>query len=721
MTIFGLHLAGPAAVLLLLVTALLALYIVVSLDDLLLDLAYLFNRRKIRSWQVKPSDLVRDRPAHIALMVGAWQEAGVVTPMIESTLRMMHYPTSRIEFFVGVYPNDLATTPEVQELAARHAGVHCVVNEHPGPTSKSQNLNGVYAAIVEHERRTGIRFDIIAVHDAEDVIHPYTFKLYSTLLKKWKMVQLPVFALFPRVSNKGANLKERLGQILAQLVTGSYADEFAEHHLHHLPAREALGLFLPSAGTGFAMRREIMEMLGEDGQVLTEGALAEDYELALRLWRKGVKVHFHVQPLPRVDGRGHAEGDYIAVREYFPTDVKAAIKQKGRWTYGITLQTPQRLKGLRLNVRDRLTLWHDQKGKYTNLIHLIGYPFSLTLVVCSLFGLKYQPTPLTTAMLFTVLGITAWRMVMRGAAVRRIYGLKQALIATLVLPGLPLRWLVGNYINTLATVRAWKLFLFPEKGQKRGTAKWDKTERKEYVPDEVLASARRRLGDQLLFAGALDARTLSRLVRAQRRSNTLSLGQLAIKHQLLSETRLHQTLATTQGLTYLELSPEMLDRRLYAPQAARRHGVAVLGVRGERLLIATPHATDPARLARLREHLATVPALSDLELVVFATSQASLERAYSRPGLSGSVYGRVLRDPNVSLDMIPHEFERLLQSREASFGGKFWSAAPVRRRGGTVEWTPRATVRNTVFKGRAGTVAEDLPEEEVPAPLIAGD
>ena len=67
--------------------------------------------------------------------------------MIESTLNMMHYPASRVEFFVGVYPNDLATLPEVQELADRHAGVHCVVNALPGPTSKSQNLNGVYAAI----------------------------------------------------------------------------------------------------------------------------------------------------------------------------------------------------------------------------------------------------------------------------------------------------------------------------------------------------------------------------------------------------------------------------------------------------------------------------------------------------------------------------------------------------------------------------------------------
>ena len=375
---------------------LLLTYLLVSLDDVLLDLTYLLRRRAIKRWQLTPQVLRGDRPAHIAVMVGAWQEAGVVTPMIESTLKLMHYPASQVEFFVGVYPNDLATTPEVQALAARLTNVHCVVNEREGPTSKSQNLNGVYAAVQDAEARRGKKFDVIAVHDAEDVIHPYTFSTYSALLKKWPMVQLPVFALFPRVAGRG--LRAQWRRALALLVSGSYADEFAEQHLHHLPAREALGLFVPSAGTCFAMRREIMDLLDEDGsgQILTEGALAEDYELALRLWRKGIKVHFHVQPLPRVTETGKAARDYVAVREYFPTEIPAAIKQKGRWTYGITLQTPQRLRGMQLNLKDRLTLWHDQKGKYTNLVHLIGYPFSLVLLVCSALGMSVRPTPLLT-------------------------------------------------------------------------------------------------------------------------------------------------------------------------------------------------------------------------------------------------------------------------------------------------------------------------------------
>ena len=652
-TVFGMLSAG--------VLALLLLYILVGLDDLLLDWAYLIKRRTIRSWQLTPSELQRDHPAHLAVMVGAWQEAGVVTPMIESTLKMMHYPASQVEFFVGVYPNDLATCSEVQALAERLPNVHCVINEREGPTSKSQNLNGVYAAICAEEKRLGKRFDVIAVHDAEDVIHPYTFSLYSALLKKWKMVQLPVFALFPRVA--GSGLSGQLRRALALLVSGSYADEFAEQHLHHLPAREALGLFVPSAGTCFAMRRETMALLNDDGQVLTEGALAEDYELALRLWRKGIKVHFHVQRLPRIGSNGKAARDYVAVREYFPTEIPAAIKQKGRWTYGITLQTPQRLKGMKLGLRDRLTLWHDQKGKFTNLIHLIGYPFTVVLLLLGAFGFTYSSTPLLRELLYTVLGLTAWRMLMRGVAVQRIYGTRQAMIATLALPGLPLRWLIGNYINTLATLRAWRLFLFPANGQKRGTAVWDKTERKAYVPDEVLDDARRRLGDQLLFSGEVTSQTLIRLIQ-QRRLRAKPLGHLALSSNLLSEAQLHQTLAAVQGLTFLDLSPEMIDPRLFPVTVARELGMAVLGQRTHELLVATPHATDPRRLITVLRALSQRTEFAHLDVVFFVTSQASLTRAYSRPSLSGSLFQRLLKDERIALDMLPHEFERLRLERE---------------------------------------------------------
>jgi bacteriophage N4 adsorption protein B len=127
-----------------LTVAVLVVYPLASFDDVLLDVIYLVRYRKVRAREMIPSNLEQDKARPLAIMIPAWQESGVVVPMIESTLELAHYPASRLEFFVGVYPNDAATLSEVRSLAARRKNVHCVVNEKPGPTNKSQNLNGLY-------------------------------------------------------------------------------------------------------------------------------------------------------------------------------------------------------------------------------------------------------------------------------------------------------------------------------------------------------------------------------------------------------------------------------------------------------------------------------------------------------------------------------------------------------------------------------------------------
>ncbi len=92
-------------------------------------------------------------------------------------------------------------------------------------------------------------------------------------------------------------------------------------------------------------------------------------------------------------------------------------------------------------------------------------------------------------------------------------------------------------------------------------------------------------------------------------------------------------------------------------------------------------------MARLRQHLNNISAFGGLEPVVFATSQVSLDRAYSRPALSGSMYRRVLENPEVPLDMIPHEFEQLRQRQDTRFGGKFWRPAGSRRQAASARTT----------------------------------
>jgi bacteriophage N4 adsorption protein B len=529
-------------------------YFLASFDDFLLNVFYLLRHRRVKARETAPSTINLDEPRRIAIMIPAWQESGVVAPMIRSTLELAHYPSARLEFFVGVYPNDPVTVQEVQELAKQHRNVHCVINTKSGPTNKSQNLNEVYAYIENVERLKGREFAAIAIHDAEDVIHPYTFRLYNSLLTKHAVVQLPVFAIFPKTGFWG------------RLVSGTYADEFAEHHLHHIPTRESLGLFVPSAGTGFAIRRDVARRLVATGPLFREGSLTEDYEFALRLWQIGCKVHFHLQKLERIDDEGNIKREYVAVREYFPSEVQASIKQKGRWIYGITLQTPKFLEWSKLNWRDKLTLLHDQKGKYTNLFHLLGYPLTLYALLSLIFLLPSSFNSFTLTLGLVVLFMTLTRLAMRYTAVQEIYGWREAVLATLFPPLLPVRWLIATYINTMATIRAWRLHFFPngfaksKTPTKNTTPKWDKTERKGYVAPEILAATKRRLGDDLLFYNDVKADVLSSVLKSQRGEQVRlearqgrRLGEIVTETTLLPRMRVLKRLSRSKMQWYSDV------------------------------------------------------------------------------------------------------------------------------------------------------------------------
>ncbi|MCA9837027.1 MAG: glycosyl transferase family protein [Trueperaceae bacterium] len=515
-------------------------YILASFDDFIFDIIYMFKYKQLKPRTIVPSSIQWDEPRPLAIMIPAYGEAGVVGPMIKSTLELSNYPSSRVTFFVGVYPNDTATVEEVYELSKTHPNVHCVVNSKAGPTNKSQNLNEVIKYIKLHEQETGKRFAAIAVHDAEDVIHPYTFKLYNTLLNQHAVVQLPVFALFPKV-----NFWQRL-------ITGTYIDEFAEHHLHHVPIREHLGMFVPSAGTGFAIRRDVVERMTEQGPLFNEKSLTEDYEMALRMWQLGIKVHFHVQQVQRIDENGKLKDDFIAVREYFPSEIPAAIKQKGRWTYGITIQAPKLIDWSKLSFKDKFTLLRDQKGKFTNLIHIIAYPLFFYAILSAFLPLPHVESKLVWILGFIVLGITLERLMMRFHSVKTIYGVREAMMATFFLPLFPIRWVLANYINMMATFRAWRIHFWPNgfaksktPAKKGSTPKWDKTERKGYVSEDILNATRRRLGDNLLFYNDVEKKLIADLIQQQRqaRGDKKKLGEIMMDERLMSNAKLRKRLA----------------------------------------------------------------------------------------------------------------------------------------------------------------------------------
>src|ERR1035438_10686995 len=111
---------------------------------------------------------------------------------------------------------------------------------HSGPTSKGDCLNAIFDCLLEYEAANGVRFEVIVIHDAEDVVAPESLRIVNWFSRDYQMVQIPVLPLPTG---------------LAEMTHGVYCDEFAEYQLKDIPARQRLGGFLPSNGVGTGLDR----------------------------------------------------------------------------------------------------------------------------------------------------------------------------------------------------------------------------------------------------------------------------------------------------------------------------------------------------------------------------------------------------------------------------------------------------------------------------------
>ena len=246
-------------------------FLVSGVEDLLYDVTHyswqIYRRIRFRKRERLSLAKLRVREQQlIAVFVPAWQESKVIGDMLAQTLEKVEYHNYTV--FVGTYPNDPETQQAVDALAARYPRVVKVVADRPGPTNKAHNLNVIYGAMKEYERRHGVRFEIMVMHDAEDVVHPYSFMLYNYLIPRVDAIQIPILPL--PVS-------------FTKWVHWLYADEFAENHLKDMIAREKLHGFVPYAGVGTCLSRHALLRLEEEGGSETpfdESTLTEDYNVA---------------------------------------------------------------------------------------------------------------------------------------------------------------------------------------------------------------------------------------------------------------------------------------------------------------------------------------------------------------------------------------------------------------------------------------------------------
>ncbi len=552
----------------------LGVYLLISgLDDIFVDVVWLlssvrrrvFDRPRVRL----PSDAeLTSRPEQrIAILVPLWREDRVVGEMLAHNIAAIRY--RNYDFFVGAYPNDRPTVHAVEAAEARFPNVHLALCPHDGPTSKADCLNWIYQRILLFEETYKVRFDLCVTHDAEDLIHPESLRWMNWFAGEYGFIQIPVLAL-PTSAR--------------ELTHGIYCDEFAEFQSRDLPIRNLLRGFVPSSGVGTAYTREALEALAvsSSNRIFEPLCLTEDYENGFRLNALGFKQLF----LPVV-----RRGTYIATREYFPRDLKSAIRQRTRWTTGIALQGWER-HGWQGGLRQLYWLWRDRKG-------LIGNPLSVFTNLCCLYGAataiwsRVTPPGFLWKLMMVTLGFQVVRTAVRIGCCARLYGFAFALLA-------PVRAVVANLVNATATFNALHKYL---NSRLRGQPLvWLKTEHA-YPSREALMIDRRLIGEILVMNGYLEQESLDEALSAKPAG--LRIGEHLVQAGRISEEELYEALSLQQRLPLVDVAAEKVSRqvaRALPAQLAQRWKVLPFRVQSGELHVAATDVPVESMETELRNH-----------------------------------------------------------------------------------------------------------------------
>lgn len=418
-----------------------------AIDDFGIDLLWLWLRLtgRVRTGRVssEPAPPLR---GVAAVLVPAWREATVVCAMLRHTLKV--WPQADLRIYAGCYRNDPTTLAAL--MAVGHdPRLRVVVHDRDGPTTKADCLNRLFAALVADEARGDFRARSIILHDAEDMVHPAALTLLDLHLDDADFVQLPV---------------RPEPQSCSPWIGGHYCDEFAESHGKAMVVRDWLGAGLPAAGVGCAFSRDIVDAIAVrrgTREPFAPDALTEDYECGLLVRETGGKSRF----LRMRD----EQGALVATREFFPTQLVPAVRQKTRWLHGIAFQGWERLGW----TRDAIELWmrmRDRRGPLVVLVLTAAYLLILivpVMWVACWIGL-YDPLPPSAALkglLALNLCSLIWRGAARAAFTCREYGLKQGALSIVRTP-------VSNVIAIMAGRRAFAAYMNTLRG---GDLTWEHT------------------------------------------------------------------------------------------------------------------------------------------------------------------------------------------------------------------------------------------------------
>ena len=256
-------------------------------------------------------------------------------------------------------------------------------------------------------------------------------------------------------------------------VANTYKDEFCEHHLKDMLVREKIGGLVPSAGVGSGFARDAFEEIAvhHNQEVFNTGSLTEDYEIGMKFRLANKRTYFAVRSIKRsrIVERGIfrkrkvriIEDEYIATREFFPSDLRFAIRQRSRWVLGIAMQGWEQI-GWKGSLPVLYCLWRDRKALITNYMNIFAYAvvlYCLTRLTAGwvsgrpwTFDNIFAPGSVLWWMVMVNTLVLTWRALMKYLAVDRIFG---PLHGLLTLP----RFFVSNVINFMATSKALRQYI----------------------------------------------------------------------------------------------------------------------------------------------------------------------------------------------------------------------------------------------------------------------
>jgi adsorption protein B len=445
-----------------------------SVDDVFLDIYYwalkfLGNKhhdRRTQEIDFAGMGIGEERP--FAIMVPAWREFEVIYSMLGTNSRLLRY--QNYQFFVGVYENDDPTIAEVERIRQSVANITMVIVPRPGPTSKADCLNEIVASIFDHESKHGITFAGIALHDAEDLIHPHELQLFNLLIGRYDFIQLPVFSF---------------NRPLREMVAGISMDEFAEVHSKDLIVREHLSGVVPCAGVSACFSRRAIAMLVayNQGAAFDTSSFTEDYDVAFRMHELDLQTAFISHPVDyTIDLDDTSDMPVyvpirrpICTREFFPSELRASYRQRARWQLGIVFQG-SRTHGWVGSLGTKYFLMRDRKGLITSFVVILAYFVLANLFVNELY---FQYIAQSRAVRFDLLNspyvmilfacnffFLLWRVAHRMYFTSVVYNFRHGLMSA------P-RLVVANFVNFFASVRAIRIYV-----RHRLTGKplvWDKT------------------------------------------------------------------------------------------------------------------------------------------------------------------------------------------------------------------------------------------------------